>query len=478
MASLACLDLFCGCGGASIGYQAAGFQAVAALDSSEAAVAAFDVFVPGGVARVADITETRAHQLPSGMSLIHASPPCTDFSSAGPRVEGTSAELSVIATELVCSLGPQVFVIENVPRFLASQAYVRCREIAEEAGYDSVAFELDASLYGVPQTRRRVFWVGARNAGPRLEAVARQVHAAASSLPATVADTVTDAPDFFFLMPRGGLNRAIHSSTLPAPTLRTNCANLMPAGYARRLVDAAEPSAAAELDLRQLAAMQALPAAPLAASRTVAARLIGNVLPPPLAAVIGKALRAHGLFDDLAGGPVGGPVGGPSRGLPVRFVSSGRTGGTGDTRQVLSRRGSLRQNHIKLFSHAHFVEAPDVIIDEDDSGGEETENTGGSMAVAAVVATTDKADCAALVLGRRRDSRWIIMTAGECETCDAIASTISGVALPQGWRLEIKQRAHTAFRQDDLYWSPPARALSSRRLIRSRAALLIELSLP
>lgn len=473
MTHLRCLDLFCGCGGASIGYQAAGFQTVAALDSSEAAVAAFDVYVPGSVARVADITQTRPDQLPSDLSLIHASPPCTDFSSAGPRIEGSSAELSVIATELICSLKPQVFVIENVPRFLASQAYVRCREMAEAAGYDSVAFELDASLYGVPQTRRRVFWIGARNAGARLEAVAREVHAAASARPAAVADTVADAPDFFFLMPRGALNRAIHSSALPAPTLRTNCANLMPVGYVRRLVDAAEPSVAVELDLQQLAAMQALPAAPLAASRTVAARLVGNVLPPPLATVIGKALRTHGLFDDLAGGPVDGPL--RTRGLPVRFVSSGRAGNTGDTRQVLSRRGSLRQSHIKLFSHAHFVEAPDVIIDEDDSGGEETENTGGSV-VAAVVNTTDKSDCAALTLGRRRDTRWIIVTSGECETCDAIASTISGVALPRGWRLEIKQRAHTAFRQDDLYWLPPAQVRPSRRLIRSRAALLIELS--
>jgi DNA (cytosine-5)-methyltransferase 1 len=468
MASLTCLDLFCGCGGASLGYHAAGFQTVAALDSSEVAVEAFDVFLPGGVARVADITETRADQLPVDLSLIHASPPCTDFSSAGPRVEGPSAELSVIATGLICSLAPRVFVVENVPRFLASQAYVRCREMAEAAGYDSVAFELDASLYGVPQTRRRVFWVGARNAAARLEAVAREVHAAASARPAAVADTVAGAPDFFFLMPRGALNRAIHSSALPAPTLRTNCANAMPAGYVRRLVDAAEPSAAAELDLRQLAAMQALPSAPLAASRTVAARLIGNVLPPPLATVIGNALRKHGLFD-LVDGPRA------ARGSPVRFVPSGRGSAVGDTRQMLSRRGSLRKDHISLFSHAHFAEAPDAATEEDDDS-ETEETTEGDVAVAATPGE-DRAECAALTLGRRRDTRWLVMASGRCETCDAVAAAISSVPLPPGWRLEIRQRAHTAFRQDDLYWSPPAQVppRPSRRPIRSRAALLIEL---
>jgi hypothetical protein len=142
---------------------------------------------------------------------------------------------------------------------------------------------------------------------------------------------------------------------------------------------------------------------------------------------------------------------------------------------MLSRRGSLRKDHISLFSHAHFAEAPDAATEEDDDS-ETEETTEGDVAVAATPGE-DRAECAALTLGRRRDTRWLVMASGRCETCDAVAAAISSVPLPPGWRLEIRQRAHTAFRQDDLYWSPPAQVppRPSRRPIRSRAALLIEL---
>ena len=483
--TLGCLDLFCGCGGASIGYAAAGIKTVAAIDSSDAAVAAFEAFIPG-VARVVDILETTTSDVtwlptewlsPAKLSLVHASPPCTDFSSAGPRIEGPSAELSVIATTVICMLAPHVFVLENVPRFLASTAYARCREIAEAAGYDSVAFELDASLYGVPQTRRRIFWVGARSgSGPLLEAVARDVHAAASLRPKTVDMVLPNAPEFFFLPPRGALNRAIHSSALPAPTLRTNCANAMPAGYARRMVDAAEPRAATLLSLEQLAMMQALPAAPIATSRTVAARLIGNALPPPLATVIGNALRTHGLLDGIN---LGGTT--TRRGSPVRFVPTGRAV-TGDARGVLSRRGSTRRNHIALFQHARFTEPATTINQEEEEEEEEEEETDEEGAedktTTVAAAVNDTSACAALVLGRRRGVPLLVVTSGMCAICDSVATLISGVPLPAGWKLQVAQRTHTAFRQDDLYWMPPRSATAPRRMgrpIRSLKALHEEL---
>lgn len=495
------VDLFCGCGGASIGYERAGLDAVLALDASETAVAAYNAHSPGA-ARVADLSKDRpalagalsvalAARCPRGLALVHASPPCTDFSSAGPRVEGASAELSVAATELALALMPRVFVLENVPRFLASRAFERCRVLAAAVGYNSVAFELDASQYGVPQVRRRAFWVCAQCDVGRLEAVARAVHSAAAARPATVASALSRegmrAPEFFFLPPRGALNRSVHSSAFPAPTLRTNCANAMPAGWARRLVDAADPADAEQLDLAQLAALQALPGAPPAPSRSAAGRMIGNALPPPLTAAIARALLAHGLLSEgrelEAAATIGGTVcfvpaiGAPSHVTSSSSSSSSGTGAPG--REALSRRGARRQSHIALFRHAHFAEEPprarerfrsedddddedgdgdgDGDAESDDSGGSSDDERGqGQEQEQEQERESDAVECAALVPSRVRGVRRLVISPGACATCDAVAAQISGAPLPPGWRLEIIDRRRTAYRRDDLYWLPPA----------------------
>lgn len=511
------LDLFCGCGGASIGYERAGLRAVLALDISEVAVGAYEAHSPG-VARcvdlAADAKETLSGMLSvslsvslreslrescgdAGLALVHASPPCTDFSSAGPRREGASAYLSVLATEQALALDPRVFVLENVPGFLSSDAFRRCRVFAQVMRYDSVAFELDASLYGVPQLRRRAFWVCARGGAERLELAARAVHAAATARPCVVAQALAGSPAFFYLPPRGALNRGVHSSQQPAPTLRTNCANAMPAGYERRLVDAAEPAAAAQLDLAQLAALQTLPGVPPAPSRSAAGRLIGNALPPPLTEAVARALLAHGLLDADATGATG---------LPARFVPA--AGAAGDQRETLSRRGSRRRGHIDLFSHAVFASAPREASEDDDGGdddgGDDDENHDERRSVTSIrvvddpgsvahcsaapgSAAPDVVTCAALEVTRKHDLRRIVATVGRCRDCDSVVAQISGRSLPPGWRLEVRDRKHTAFRRDDLYWLPPAASapapssvsgppsssVSARRApIRSRSALV------
>jgi DNA (cytosine-5)-methyltransferase 1 len=498
------VDLFCGCGGASLGYERAGLRAALAIDASNAAVVAYATHSPG-VAFALDLREARAEGLEERLegrlamgrpALVHASPPCTDFSSAGPRHEGASAELSVIATELACAMRPRVFVLENVPAFLASRAFERCRAHAATAGYDSVAFELDASLYGVPQVRRRAFWIGApAGACGRLEAAARAVHAAAAPRPTTVAAalgaTGTVAPVFFWLPPRGAQNRGVHSSALPAPTLRTNCANAMPADYARRTVDAAEPGDATRLDLAQLASLQGLPCAPPAASRSAAGRLIGNALPPPLTEALARALLTQGLIG--ASVPPASVLAGP--GGAVRFV--GATEGlfvSGPGRDTLSRRGARRQSHIALFAHARFVSDEQGRADASWAENEEEEETEDAKAEDETQKEParqlqDTTECAALSLSRVRGARRLVVTAGRCDQCDAVAGSISGAPLPSGWRLEVRARTRTAFRRDDLYWHAPfaASALASTstsasasasntrtdvRAIRSRSAFL------
>ncbi|MGL4500621.1 MAG: DNA cytosine methyltransferase, partial [Planktothrix sp.] len=113
------VDLFCGCGGLSLGFKQAGIEILAAIDnwnpSLEIYQANFD-----HLAILQDLTdENRAIQIIQKLNpeMIIGGPPCQDFSSAGKRdLNGDRANLTYNFANIVCSIKPQWFVMENVPR--------------------------------------------------------------------------------------------------------------------------------------------------------------------------------------------------------------------------------------------------------------------------------------------------------------------------------------------------------------------------
>ncbi len=107
-------------------------------------------------------------------------PPCPDFSSGGKHRghEGDRGKLSQTYIDMVCSLCPSFFLMENVPgliRFKKHRDYfLTLREQLHDAGYVTDFATLDALDFGAPQERKRVFLVGfshktLREARPGLE---------------------------------------------------------------------------------------------------------------------------------------------------------------------------------------------------------------------------------------------------------------------------------------------------------------------
>ena len=116
------VDLFCGCGGMSLGFQIAGFDIIAAYDNWQPAVNTYkknfthDIFLRdlSDHSMVDEIKEKKP-------SIIIGGPPCQDFSSAGYRDETLGrATLSKTYTDIVTSAKPTYFVMENVPRIRMS----------------------------------------------------------------------------------------------------------------------------------------------------------------------------------------------------------------------------------------------------------------------------------------------------------------------------------------------------------------------
>jgi DNA (cytosine-5)-methyltransferase 1 len=187
------IDLFCGAGGLSLGFEQAGFDILCAVDYDPIHVATHAYNLPLTKAICADLAQMSTTELRAaaeeGWNLHHpesadswsgeidavfGGPPCQGFSTMGKRLlEDTRNDLIFHFQRLVCELAPKYFVMENVPGMAAGGHSELLRRLIKEfdmAGYRIVEppAVLNASSYGVPQDRRRLFLLGAREDQPQL----------------------------------------------------------------------------------------------------------------------------------------------------------------------------------------------------------------------------------------------------------------------------------------------------------------------
>lgn len=154
------IDLFCGAGGLSLGFQQARFRCVAAIDCDEASIQTYQLNFRDHVRRE-EITEETA--LPSA-DVIIGGPPCQGFSSAGMRrLDDKRNSLVRVFAELVVREKPKAFVFENVEGFLTASNGERLLDLLVpliQAGYRVHLRKVNAANYGVPQHRKRVIAIG------------------------------------------------------------------------------------------------------------------------------------------------------------------------------------------------------------------------------------------------------------------------------------------------------------------------------
>ncbi len=163
------VSLFCGCGGLDLGFLRAGFDIVYACDNDPAAIACYARNIDERVF-YRDATSDAFHddiRKISRCDVVLGGFPCQGFSKAGPKQENDSRNtLYVEMRHVVAELMPSLFIAENVDGLSQNfgGAYLK-RIVADFAsiGYSVDHKVLDAIAYGVPQHRRRVFFVGTRS---------------------------------------------------------------------------------------------------------------------------------------------------------------------------------------------------------------------------------------------------------------------------------------------------------------------------
>ena len=162
------IDLFCGCGGFSKGFEQAGFDIRLGIDIWQDAVTTYKANFPHAATIVGDISTLTGEDLlaAAGMSanevdVIIGGPPCQGFSLSGKRM--LDDPRNILYIRAVLELKPKAFVMENVPglvRLFNGQVKEQVIEDFTNIGYKVEMRQLTASDFGVPQARTRVFFVG------------------------------------------------------------------------------------------------------------------------------------------------------------------------------------------------------------------------------------------------------------------------------------------------------------------------------
>ncbi|WP_170287536.1 DNA cytosine methyltransferase [Aquibacillus halophilus] len=166
------IDLFCGAGGFSLGFEMAGFKTSLAIDKWDHAINTFNHNRDNQVGISIDINEFDNDRLKAliaqnDITGIIGGPPCQGFSMVGTRDESDDRNsLYLQYVRFVEVVRPKFFILENVKGLLNLKKGHFKDDIIERfsgLGYNVTYKLLKASDYGVPQNRERVFFVGLRN---------------------------------------------------------------------------------------------------------------------------------------------------------------------------------------------------------------------------------------------------------------------------------------------------------------------------
>lgn len=171
------LDLFCGGGGSSWGARDAGAEIVCGVDSWDIAAKTFRANFGAGAGVNLTLLEQGPMPLMSRLTnidLILASPECRSHTCArgSRRRDENSKRTARYVLRFAKKLKPRWIVIENVVHMRNWVGFANLVGDIEALGYNVRMQTLDASTFGVPQRRRRLFVMCDREAMP--EAVAIQ----------------------------------------------------------------------------------------------------------------------------------------------------------------------------------------------------------------------------------------------------------------------------------------------------------------
>lgn len=171
------IELFCGCGGISTGFLDAGLHVAAGFDINRQSIEAykFNHEHRGSRGFSLDLSQSSGADLLSladisAVDFIVGGPPCQPFSIAGKR-EGSRDQRAGLIDDflrLTRELHPTAIFFENVPNLASvdgGSLFQKLTKDLQNLGYQIDIAVVPAADFGVPQVRRRLILIGARDVG-------------------------------------------------------------------------------------------------------------------------------------------------------------------------------------------------------------------------------------------------------------------------------------------------------------------------
>lgn len=191
MAKIEVVDLFCGAGGLSLGAARSGFALAAGVELDKHAYETHTLNFPSSKHLQLDVGKLSGSQLLAAAGVqtgalggLIGGPPCQGFSSIGRRdPKDARNDLFGHFMRLVAETQPAFFLAENVPGILQKKNTAILKKALSKvpSHYHMLTpIEVDASLYGAPTNRTRVFFIGVD--GRRLPALKMQSFAPPSNV--------------------------------------------------------------------------------------------------------------------------------------------------------------------------------------------------------------------------------------------------------------------------------------------------------
>jgi DNA (cytosine-5)-methyltransferase 1 len=167
---LSVVDLFAGAGGISEGFRTAGYSVLAGADIDPDAATTYRLNFPEAECVRGDLRQPEVRErvvdAARGATVLAGGPPCQAYSQVRNHARLIDDPRNALYREFVSVLGevsPHAFVVENVPGM--DQMGVRSQVAADlslDGEYDVLPQVVNAADFGVPQTRKRLVFLGVR----------------------------------------------------------------------------------------------------------------------------------------------------------------------------------------------------------------------------------------------------------------------------------------------------------------------------
>jgi DNA (cytosine-5)-methyltransferase 1 len=331
------VDLFCGAGGLSLGLKNSGIAIAAGVDNDPDCQLPFERNIKAKFIQT-DIKSLDGHELrdlfgDAEFKLLAACAPCQPFSgySLGRNRKSKDWGLLLEVHRLVAESEPDFVTVENVPRLVHEDIWDQFVNDLTRRGYNCAFDVLDASSFGVPQTRNRLVLVGSRHGTITLPERTHErpisVYQAIGHLPRIAAGETSKADELHSARTLSPLNIKRIRASKPGSTwrswpkaLRANChkkesGQTFPSVYGRMTFDEPSPTITTQffgfgngrfghptqdraISLREGAILQSFPQDFIFSDSTARrvrqiGKLIGNAVPPLLAENIGRCIVNH-----------------------------------------------------------------------------------------------------------------------------------------------------------------------------------------